>query len=86
MRKFMMLMEDGMSSDVLGPLGVDDFELDEPEAVNVKERLENILFRLRSHSDNTGGDYSFGFESGLEMAAGMIENLLKAIEESKSGS
>lgn len=45
-----------------------------------KQRLADIIFDLRSHTDLTGGEYSLGFEQGLEMAARMIENLIKGQE------
>lgn len=46
----------------------------------LKENLQEAVFKMRSYSDDTGGDYSLGFESGLEMAATMIENILKTVE------
>jgi hypothetical protein len=42
------------------------------------EKLRDAVFKMRSYAETTGGDYSLGFESGLEMAAGMIENILNA--------
>ena len=53
----------------------------EPEPVveiDYSQRLADIVFKLRSYTDPTGGDYSLGFEQGLEMAAQMIENLINA--------
>ncbi len=59
----------------------------EPERVEVdcSQRLADMLFKLRSYTDPTGGDYSLGFEQGLEMAAQMIENLINTMGE-QSGS
>lgn len=81
LRKFMMLVEDSVLLDIDDTTET-DFELDEKE-VDVVARLEEIVFRLRAHQDNTGGDYSFGFESALEMAAEMVENLLTSLKESE---
>ncbi len=56
----------------------------EDAPVDMRERLEEALFKIRSHMDDTGGEYSLGFESGLEMAAQIIENVLKSGETSGS--
>jgi hypothetical protein len=90
MRKFIMLAEQGMAL-LDEPAQEEGMPELEEQSINVPERLREIVFRLRAHSDDTGGDYSFGFESGCEMAAEMVENLLNAIEahgaeENKSGS
>lgn len=50
------------------------------------ESLKEAVFKMRSYADSTGGEYSLGFESGLEMAAEMIENILHKIEGDQSGS
>jgi hypothetical protein len=57
----------------------------EPVVVDYPQRLADIVFKLRSYTDPTGGDYSLGFEQGLEMAAQMIDNLINAMGE-QSGS
>jgi hypothetical protein len=57
----------------------------EPVVVDHSQRLADMLFKLRSYTDPTGGDYSLGYEQGLEMAAQMIENLINAMGE-QSGS
>jgi hypothetical protein len=59
----------------------------EPEEpmIDCTQRLSDIIFKLRSYTDTTGGDYSLGFEQGLEMAAQMIDNLINAMGEN-SGS
>lgn len=47
------------------------------ESVSIEERLEDIVFKLRSHSSSSEGDMALGEEAGCEMAAEMIENLLR---------
>lgn len=59
-------------------------EIEEPP-VDYSARLADIVFKLRSYSEPTGGDYSLGFEQGLEMAAQMIENLINTMGDN-SGS
>jgi hypothetical protein len=51
---------------------------------DISQRLADIVFKLRSYTDPTGGEYSLGFEEGLEMAARMIENLNNTGETSGS--
>lgn len=53
----------------------------EASDICVVSRLEDLVSRLRAHRDQTGGDYSLGFERGLEMAAQMVENLKKSLGE-----
>lgn len=57
---------------------------------NQQDRLHELLldavFKMRSYVEPTEGDYALGFEAGLEMAAGMIDNILKSIEGRESGS
>lgn len=75
MRKFMSLMEfSDHEAPVMASVHNNEVKIDIPS------RLEDIVFRLRSYSETTGGDYSDGFEDGLEMAAEMIENLLNSIK------
>ncbi|RYE98788.1 MAG: hypothetical protein EOO77_36595 [Oxalobacteraceae bacterium] len=51
------------------------------ENFDVEAALTNAIFKLRSHLDPTGGDYSLGFEQGLEMAATMLENIKRQMSE-----
>lgn len=55
----------------------------EPEAPSVEDRLADLVFKLRSHSEplneSAEGDYSLGVEAGCEMAAEMIENLIRQL-------
>jgi hypothetical protein len=75
----MEIMESYMENEVR--LLVEDI-IDEPDHDIVHE-LQEIVFKLRSYSEPTGGDYSMGFESGLEMASAIIENLLVKIGEKR---
>lgn len=58
------------------PILTEEDVIAEDARVLLAEKLQNVVFKLRSHCDNTGGEYSLGFESGLEMAAVMLENIL----------
>ncbi len=62
------------------PISVPEPEV-EPVVIDYPQRLADIMFKLRSYTDPTGGEYSLGFEQGLEMAAQMIENLINATGE-----
>lgn len=66
------------------PVVVEQIEI--APVVDYSSRLNDILFKLRNYSDQTGGEYSLGFEQGLEMAAAMIENLINAEQGDNSGS
>ena len=49
----------------------------EPEvSIDLPQRLADIVFKLRSYSEPTGGEFALGFEQGLEMAAAMIDGLI----------
>lgn len=63
------------------PQGGIEVEVIEVEADQpcVSDKLNDLAERLRSLRDTTGGDYSMGFEQGLEMAAQMVENIAKNI-------
>jgi len=39
--------------------------------------LDDLVFRLKSHYENSEGDYAFGVESGMSLAAGMIETIIE---------
>jgi hypothetical protein len=58
----------------------ESFDYDVP---SVEDRLADLVFKLRSHSEplneSVDGDYSLGVESGCEMAAEMIENLIRQL-------
>lgn len=41
------------------------------------ERLGDMVFKLRAHSSPAEGDFALGEEAGCEMAAEMLENLLR---------
>lgn len=53
------------------------------EGVAVTDLLSDLVFKLRAHSEplneSAGGDYSLGVEAGCEMAAEMIENLIRQL-------
>lgn len=54
------------------------------EAQPLSDRLGDLVFKLRSHSEPMNesyvGDYSLGVEAGCEMAAEMIENLIRQLD------
>lgn len=54
--------------------------------IHVTDRLADLVFKLRSHSEPlmesaSAQDYSLGVEAGCEMAAEMIENLIRQLGE-----
>lgn len=55
------------------------------ESVDVSERLTDLIFKMRAYSEplteSAHGGYCMGVEAGLEMAAEMLENLLREIGE-----
>lgn len=62
---------------------------DEIPPFDFRDEIENAIFKLRSHSEplcESDGEskYSIGFESGLEMAATILENILKRSQEATS--
>jgi len=77
MRKFIDLMETAPATPAPEITPV----VEEP--INVPDRLGEILFKIRAYSEPTGGEFSMGFESGLEMAAEMIEGLLNTMGETR---
>lgn len=58
-------------------------EVIEEAPVSAAELLSDLVFKLRAHSEplneSQGGDYSLGVEAGCEMAAEMIENLIRQL-------
>ena len=58
----------------------------EDSKVLLKEHLEGAVFKLRSYTESSGGEYAAGFENGLEMAAQMIENIINSIIGDERGS
>lgn len=60
---------------------------DDGEGVDVMHELRDIVFRLRSYQsiDQSEQDGDTAFESGLEMAAEMLDNLLNRLGDN-SGS
>lgn len=39
--------------------------------------LDTVIFKLRAFMESSGGDYALGFETGMQRAAEMIENVLR---------
>ena len=81
LRTYLDIMDYYINGNEPLPVLTEEDVIAEDTRVLLAERLQDAVFKLRSHSDNTGGDYSLGFESGLEMAATMLENILNSIEE-----
>lgn len=44
------------------------------------EDLKDVVFKLRSYTSNQDGDRGLGIEEGMQLAADMIENLIRRIE------
>ncbi len=82
LRDFIYLIEQ-VDSSPEEPLPI---EIDEEiEQIDMADRLADLVFKMRAHSEplneSAEGDYCLGFESGLEMAAEMLENLIREIKE-----
>ena len=45
----------------------------------LEEKIEHLIFKLRSYQDPESGEYSAGKEAGLSLAADMIENMLNRL-------
>jgi hypothetical protein len=74
----MAVIEEGLrAGDEELPLVV----VEESESVDVHGHMANLVFKLRAHSEplneSFDADYSVGVEAGLEMAATMLENLMR---------
>ncbi len=80
MRKFLTLMEFSETDLESVP---EIPEVKTPILTTITKKIDNIIFKLRSYSDDTGGEYSEGFENGLEMAASMLSNLLDQLKETE---
>jgi hypothetical protein len=55
--------------------------IEEAEAFPVAERLQDLMEKLRAYSSPSEGDLGLGEETGAEMAADMIENLIRQMGE-----
>lgn len=56
----------------------------EPEAPSADDRvqgllrdLDNLVFKLRAHSENEHSETAIGLEAGMSRAADMVENLIR---------
>ena len=81
MRTYMTLLEYAQAEDEMSVAEVAPAmeELDAND-IDIASRLEDVIFNLRSYTDGDGRpDYSLGVEAGCEMAADMVENLLKSV-------
>lgn len=45
------------------------------------EKINDLIFKLRSHLESEDSDKSLGIEIGLQMAAEMLEHLVKNYSE-----
>ena len=45
----------------------------------LEEKIEHLIFKLRSYQDPDSGEYSAGVEAGMSRAADMIENMLNRL-------
>jgi hypothetical protein len=48
-----------------------------PKDNPVLDELRDLVFKLRSHTENDEGDKALGIEEGMQLAADMIENLIR---------
>jgi hypothetical protein len=45
--------------------------------------LEELVFKMRSVMETSGGDYALGYEDGFANAAEMVENLIRRHKEGR---
>lgn len=91
-RRFILLTED---LDICQPLvfkpveiqpEVEDFvePIEEFEPLyddEIFQKMEDLVFKLRSYQDPDVGEYSAGVESGMNRAADMLQNLVNRLRE-----
>lgn len=81
LRDFITAVEQAWS--VEEPLTESVLEIIEEDAIPVSDLLSDLVFKLRAHSEplneSLEGDYSLGVEAGCEMAAAMLENLIRQL-------
>jgi hypothetical protein len=46
----------------------------------ILEECRNLVFKLRSFMESSGGEYGLGVEMGMQRAAEMIDNLIRRHE------
>lgn len=81
-RHFMNLMEfeeTEPASQPAEPEGQEPTQETEDKAKMIAERLGDMVFKLRAHSSPAEGDFALGEEAGCEMAAAMLETLLRQL-------
>lgn len=59
------------------PEGIEPSQDVEEKVKMLAERLGDMVFKLRAHSSPAEGDFALGEEAGCEMAAAMLETLLR---------
>ena len=82
MRDFIILTE------AYAKLGLPDKQVTVLEEIAVPQKtsadliaeLREIVFKLRSHTENDDGEEALGVEKGMQLAADMIENVVKRHE------
>lgn len=82
-RKYIALME-GLIPQTPLPLPVEfepEVEVEEEPSLDdeLLQKMEDLVFKLRSYQDPDIGEYSAGVESGMNRAADMMQNLLNRI-------
>ncbi len=45
----------------------------------IRKELEDLMFKMRAFSENSGGDFAMGVETGMQRSADMIANLIERI-------
>lgn len=77
MREFILLLEE--YRDQNDTVAFDEPEPDEePDTLSaIINDLNEVIFRLRSYMDPSGGDLALGLETGMQRASDMIENIVR---------
>ncbi len=79
LRTYIDILEYYAETSAPSPVLLQEDVVTEDTRTILREQLESAVFKLRSYSESSGGEYALGFEQGLEMAAEMVENILRTI-------
>lgn len=84
MRDLIMITERMNPPDIEAP---DDVQVEEraPEPTNdhIIEMLNNLMFKMRSHTEGGDGEYAFGYEAAMSAASDMVENVIRRVREDR---
>lgn len=84
MKTYILLVEEMLGRNYQAySLGADQSEetTEEQEEENIEHpsvnEMRDVVFKLKSFMESSGGDYALGVEHGMQRAAEMIENIIR---------